>query len=183
MDITHEQLHVVVRGGDGSGGSVDMRRTFWGVTPRPPVHPTSSRPEVVQPLPAGASQQGSPAGFGSGGGMGSETAHGLQQQPEAEGGDGGRRPPISEEVSVLEPPLGYQAVVPEQCSWALEASTSSSSSSGGRGAAVAPAAGKTLSITLALPAPDQEEIAYKKGGTSCTLLGGPIRPIESGRWS
>ena len=67
---------------------------------------------------------------------------------------------------------GYQAVVPELCSWTIEASGSGTSngpgsgtsgSSGGAGGPRRRPPGKTLALHLALPPPSQEEIMYKKG--------------------
>ena len=68
---------------------------------------------------------------------------------------------------------GYQAVVPELCSWTIEASGSgtsskgpgsgTSSSSGNTGGPRRRPPGKMLTLHLALPPPSQEEIMYKKG--------------------
>ena len=70
------------------------------------------------------------------------------------------------------PAGGYQAIVPELCSWTIEASGSGTSSnmsgsgtssSGSSGGPRRRPPGKTLTLHLALPPPSQEEITYKKG--------------------
>ena len=79
---------------------------------------------------------------------------------------------VNASAAGIAPAGGYQAVVPELCSWTIEASgsgTSSNMSGSGtssRGSAGGPRRrppGKTLTLHLALPPPNQEEIMYKKG--------------------
>ena len=80
------------------------------------------------------------------------------------------------------PVQGYQAVMPELCSWTIEVPGSASSnngpgsgtcskglgsgtsrSSGNTGGPRLRPPGKTLTLHLALPPPSREEITYKKG--------------------
>ena len=173
VEVTHEQLRVVIRA--GGAAAVDLRRTFWGVTPRPAV--TSPRGRRSNPaVPGEKDVEGEGSGAGEAaepplmcqGGKTTEPGQVLDcgdapqlctspagmGSPVGVGSVQGLRPPNCR--AVPEPPLGFQAVVPEQCSWTLEDGPSSSSSSGR-------AASKTLSIFLALPPPNHEEVTYKKG--------------------
>ena len=80
---------------------------------------------------------------------------------------------VNASAAGIAPAGGYQAVVPELCSWTIEASGSgtsskgpgsgTSSSSGNTGGPRRRPPGKMLTLHLALPPPSQEEIMYKKG--------------------